>query len=199
MHDHLATRLEQASKQRPERSPNKPTAESAPASAALLHLQRTAGNAGTAALIAQRQEEERSPVKDVLASGGGRPLDAGIRQTMESRMGRDFGDVRIHTDGMASESARAVSAQAYTVGTNVVFQAGKYRPDTPTGQRVLAHELTHVVQQKAGPVAGTPAPGGIQLSDPSDRFEQEAERNADAVMGIQRKGAEDEEESEEPG
>jgi hypothetical protein len=141
-------------------------------------------------------EEESSPVTDVVGSGGGKPLDNDTCQLMETRMGQSFGDVRIHTDGKASESAKSVSAAAYTVGTDVVFQAGRYQPNTPTGQRMLAHELTHVVQQKAGPVAGTPAPGGIQLSDPSDRFEQEAERNADAVMNVQC-AEEDEEESEE--
>ena len=197
MHDHLEDSSDHVRKQGPERQSVQKT-EAGPGAAALLRLQRARGNAGTAELIAQRQEEEPSPVKDVLASGGGRPLDTGIRRAMESRMGQDFGDVRVHTGGQASESAKAVAAQAYTVGTDVVFQAGKYRPDTPTGQRMLAHELTHVVQQKAGPVAGTPGPGGIQLSDPSDRFEREAERNADTVMGVQRtEEHEEEKEAEE--
>src|SRR5207302_1843291 len=73
-------------------------------------------------------------------------------------------------------------AQAYTVGNDVVFQSGKYAPETPTGMHTLAHELTHVVQQKAGPVAGTPVGGGIRLSDPSDVFEQAADRNATAAI-----------------
>jgi hypothetical protein len=162
---------------------------------AVLHLQRTAGNAGVNAALAH-DDDEISPVKDVVGSGGGKPLDSETRSLMEARMGQSFGDVRIHTDGRASESAKGVDAAAYTVGTDVVFQSGRYQPNTPTGQRMLAHELTHVVQQKAGPVAGTPAPGGINLSDPSDRFEQEAERNADAVMKVQRV-EEDEEESQE--
>jgi len=196
MHDHLEDSTDHARRQRAERPSGPQRTEAGPGAAALLRLQRTVGNAGTAELIAPRQEEEPSPVKDVLAGSGGRPLDAGIRHAMESRMGHDFGDVRVHTGSQASESAKGLAAQAYTVGTDVVFQAGKYRPDTPAGQRMLAHELTHVVQQKAGPVAGTPAPGGIQLSDPSDRFEREAERNADTVMGVQR-AEEDEEETEE--
>jgi len=101
---------------------------------------------------------------------------------MESRFGEDFADVRIHTDGQASESARSVQANAYTVGTDVVFQGDNYAPGTDEGQRMLAHELTHVVQQRAGPVAGTTAQGGIKISDPGDPFEQAAERTADQVM-----------------
>ena len=103
---------------------------------------------------------------------------------MEERLGSDFTEVRIHTGGRADESARSIDALAYTVGSDVVFRSGQYAPDTPTGQRVLAHELTHVVQQKAGPVEGTPAPGGIRLSDPSDRFEQAAERAAAEAISV---------------
>src|SRR5205807_8096000 len=98
------------------------------------------------------------------------------------RFGSDFGDVRVHTDSKASESARAVSAQAYTVGSDIVFRSGTYAPETDAGKHMLAHELTHVVQQRSGPVDGTPAPGGIKISHPSDSFEQAAERNAGEVM-----------------
>ncbi|MGH8905071.1 MAG: DUF4157 domain-containing protein [Egibacteraceae bacterium] len=99
-----------------------------------------------------------------------------------SSHGHDFSDVRVHTDGKASESARSVQAHAYTVGNDVVFQGGQYSPETDAGKRMLAHELTHVVQQRSGPLDGTPAPGGIQVSDHSDTFERAAERSADQVM-----------------
>jgi hypothetical protein len=148
----------------------------------VLALQRTAGNATVSRLL---QEEPASPVRDVVGRGGGRPLEPEVRGLMERRLGADFGDVRVHTDHAASESARAISAQAYTVGSDVVFQSGRYQPASPGGQRMLAHELTHVVQQRSGPVDGTPAAGGISISDPSDRFEQAAERNADLVMARQ--------------
>jgi Domain of unknown function (DUF4157) len=170
------------------RGPRPSSAESASGvtseHAAVLRLQRTAGNAAVAQLLGDRghQEEEPSPVLDVIGSGGGQPLEPATRSLMEAHMGHSFGDVRVHTDTRATESARAVNAQAYTVGTNVVVQSDRYRPGTPEGDRLLAHELTHVVQQAAGPVSGTPAAGGIQLSDPSDSFEQAAERNADLVM-----------------
>jgi hypothetical protein len=145
----------------------------------VLALQRTVGNAGVTSLLAQ--DEERSPVRDVVESGGGEPLDRGTRSLMESRFDNDFGDVRVHTDARASDSAKSVNAHAYTVGSNVVFRSGNYDPQSEPGQRLLAHELTHVVQQRTGPVAGTPAPGGILLSDPSDAFEQAAERTADRM------------------
>jgi hypothetical protein len=147
--------------------------------AAVMHLQKTAGNATVSAAL---EEQEPSLVKDVVGSGGGTPIDNDTRGFMESRLGADFSDVRVHTDATASESARSVQAHAYTVGSDVVFQSGKYAPESDSGKRMLAHELTHVVQQRSGPVAGTPAPGGIQISNPSDRFEQAAESSADRVM-----------------
>jgi ribosomal protein L12E/L44/L45/RPP1/RPP2 len=143
----------------------------------VMGLQRAIGNAGTAELI----EQERSPVHDVIGSGGS-PMEPTIRADMESRLGHDFGGVRIHTDAAAHDSAKSVNAQAYTVGSDIVFQQGKYDPGSQSGQHVLAHELTHVVQQRSGPVDGTDAGGGVKVSDPSDRFEREAVANADRVM-----------------
>jgi Domain of unknown function (DUF4157) len=161
---------------------------------ALLHLQRSAGNGGVAQLLAEDQEAaDGSSVKDVVGRGGGQPLDDGLRTDMEGRFGTDFGGVRVHTDGQAAASAGAVNAHAYTVGNDIVFGGGRYDPASSTGQRTIAHELTHVVQQRSGPVDGTPAAGGIQLSNPADRFEQAAERNADRVMG-----AEDETDDQDP-
>src|SRR5947209_18017812 len=150
--------------------------------AAVMHLQKTAGNASVSAAL---EEQEASPVKDVVGAGGGTPLDGETRGFMESRLGADFSDVRVHTDARASESAQSVQAQAYTVGTDVVFQSGKYAPESDSGKRMLAHDLTHLVQQRSGPVAGTPAEGGIKISHPSDSFEQAAESSADRVMSAQ--------------
>jgi len=145
----------------------------------VLDLQRSAGNQGVTAAL---QDEEPSPVHDVVNSGGGQPLDPGVRADMEARLGHDFGDVRVHHDARAEDSAKAVNAHAYTVGSDIVFQRDRYDPSSETGRVTLAHELTHVVQQHSGPVDGTEAPGGIRLSDPSDRFEQEAAANAERVM-----------------
>lgn len=144
---------------------------------ALLRLQRQVGNAGTASLM----DEERSPVHDVVASGG-EPLDRDTKAEMEASLGQDFSDVRVHRDAAADASAQAVRAKAYTVGSHVVFQRDAYDPASDDGRHVLAHELTHVVQQRSGPVDGTEAPGGIKVSDPSDRFEREASDVADRVV-----------------
>jgi hypothetical protein len=101
---------------------------------------------------------------------------------MEGRLGADFSDVRIHNDGRAHESAKSVNAHAYTVGSNIVFQRDAYDPASTAGRTTLAHELTHVMQQRNGPVDGEAAPGGIRVSDPSDRFERAAVANAEHVM-----------------
>jgi hypothetical protein len=155
--------------------------------AGLLHLQRTAGNSGVAALVAQRRAagdddggEAASPVHDVVGSPGS-PLAPHVRADMEAAVGADFGDVQVHSDGAAAASARSVQAHAYTVGNHVVFGEGHYQPETPEGRHTLAHELAHVVQQRQGPVDGTAAAGGIKVSDPGDRFEREAESVAGRV------------------
>jgi Domain of unknown function (DUF4157) len=160
----------------------------------VLKLQRSAGNQGMAAAL---DDDEMSPVHDVINSAGGRPLEPDVRADMEARLGHDFGDVRVHSDARAEESARAVNARAYTVGSDIVFQRDSYDPSSVAGRTTLAHELTHVIQQRTGPVDGTTAPGGIRLSDPSDPFEREAAANAERVMAdketfVQRDEVEDE-------
>ena len=146
--------------------------------AGILGLQRAVGNSGVGAML----EEERSPVHDVVGSGGGSPLAPDVKGEMESRLGHDFSDVRVHNDSQAHESARSVNAHAYTVGSNVVFQRDSFDPSSSEGKTMLAHELTHVVQQRSGPVDGTSTGGGIKVSDPSDRFEREASANAERAM-----------------
>jgi len=146
----------------------------------LLALQRTAGNTAVAQLVSdERQSEEGgSPVLDVVGKGGGQVLPPELRTDMESRLGADFSSVRIHTDGRAAASAAAVQARAYTVGEEVVFGSGGLDASSSDGRRTLAHELTHVVQQRSGPVDGTPTGDGISVSDPSDRYERQAEQVA---------------------
>jgi Domain of unknown function (DUF4157)/DNA/RNA non-specific endonuclease len=110
-------------------------------------------------------DADSADVESVVRSSG-RPLDIETRRSMESRMGFDFGKVRVHTDARAAASARAMGARAYTVGSDVVFAAGRYAPQSAEGRRLLAHELTHVVQQtapahKPHPVV-RPAPRHVQ-------------------------------------
>jgi hypothetical protein len=100
---------------------------------------------------------------------------------MERRLGHDLSSVRMHTGAAAEASARAMGADAYTVGENIVMRGHAYQPNTAAGRRMLAHELVHVIQQRLAPVSGVPAPGGIRLSEPSDPFEREADRVAEQV------------------
>lgn len=95
---------------------------------------------------------EATPVSvdDTLVRAG-RPLEPTLRDTMERRFGYDFSRVRVHTDADAAQSAHDVHAHAYTVGQNIVFGMGKYAPYTHTGQRLLAHELVHTLQQSVAP------------------------------------------------
>lgn len=89
-----------------------------------------------------------------MVPAGGGPLDAVTRAWMEPRFGADFGGVRVHEGAAAASHAASVSARAYTVGEHLVFGAGQYQPASESGRRLLAHELAHVVQQRAGKVGG---------------------------------------------
>lgn len=87
------------------------------------------------------------PIVHEVLSSSGRPLDHATRNFFEPRFGHDFGNVRVHADTRAAESARAVGALAYTVGDHIAFGPGRYSPQTPAGEHLLSHELVHVVQQ----------------------------------------------------
>jgi len=100
-----------------------------------------------------------SIVHDVLGSSG-QPLEQSTREFMESRFGHDFGGVRVHITAKASESARALNALAYTVGRDIVFSNNQYQPGTTSGRKLLAHELTHVIQQSLNVVRQKPVPAG---------------------------------------
>jgi outer membrane protein OmpA-like peptidoglycan-associated protein len=107
---------------------------------------------------------------------GGKPIEPSVRFAAERTYGRDLKDVRIHTDSEAANSADALHARAYASGRDIVFGAGAYAPGSSEGQRLIAHELAHVVQQSGGTSAG--------LSTPSDSFERAADSAADhAVRG----------------
>lgn len=159
----------------------------------ILRLHSAIGNRAVQRLI---EESLAAPADDDLAfeqtassmvlevlNTPGEPLDAGVRELMEETFDADFSGVRVHTDASAAHSAKAIRAHAYTSGSDLVFADGRYAPTTSEGQKLLAHELTHVVQQSAGPVAGTPtADGALSISDPLDSFEQEAEGLARRVI-----------------
>jgi hypothetical protein len=122
--------------------------------------------------------ETAPPIVHETLSSPGQPLDAGTRAFMERRFGHDFSRVRIHTDARAVESARAVNALAYTVGRDVVLGGERYTTSTLPGMRLLAHELTHVVQQERGESVPTSA-----FADAS--LEQSAEKSAQQITGAE--------------
>ncbi len=88
------------------------------------------------------------PIMEKVLRSPGQALDAQTRAFAESRFEHDFSGVRVHVDTAAAASARAVNARAYTIGHNIVFGAGQYAPQTTTGQKLLLHEMAHVLQQR---------------------------------------------------
>ena len=119
----------------------------------------------------------------IPADSAGEPLDRQTREFMEPHFRSDFSDVRVHTDPRAAQSADALAADAYTTGRDIYFAAGKYAPSSPEGQHLIAHELTHTVQQHNGetPVAASRA-GGVLVGDVADPLEAEAEDAADVIV-----------------
>lgn len=130
---------------------------------------RPLATAGPDHLVQRKAETATSqavPDSFTQSLGPGRPLDAATRVFFEPRFGQDFSHVRVHTDARAAESARSVNALAYTVGRDVVFGEGHYAPGTSVGRRLLAHELTHVVQQQGrlGAIQRQPAAAPAKAS-----------------------------------
>ncbi len=128
--------------------------------------------------------ESPAIVEEVLKTPG-RPLDRNTRTFFEQRMGHDFGAVRVHTDPTAAASASAVRSHAYTVGSDLVFSAGRYAPGSTYGDHLLAHELAHVVQQ-----TGTSRRTGIlPIASSGSGLEREAEgaaRHATTASAMRR-------------
>jgi uncharacterized protein DUF4157 len=136
---------------------------------------RTAAGLQRAGINAAPLNEVPSAVHEVLGSPG-QSLDAATRNSMESRFGHDFSQVRVHTGEQAAQSTQAVNALAFTVGKDIVFGAGQYAPSTQTGSKLLAHELAHTIQQ-----SGRTSQNISRISQPGDAHEQEADRVAEQV------------------
>jgi hypothetical protein len=134
-------------------------------------LQRKATN--------QAEPSAVPPIMHEVLRSPGQPLDADPRVFMERRFGHDFSRVRVHTDSRAVESAQAVNALAYTVGEDIVFGEDRYSPLTRHGRQLLAHELTHVVQQQAV------SPELVASPDAGNSAEREAEAVASGIAGSQ--------------
>jgi outer membrane protein OmpA-like peptidoglycan-associated protein len=126
------------------------------------------------------QHSEVPPIVHEVLRSPGHPLDAAPRAFFEPRFGHNFGEVRVHTDAQAAESARAVNALAFTVGRDVVFAEGRYQPATHEGRKLVAHELTHVIQQASDAPHSIAA--FLEIGDSFDPAEREANAAADRIM-----------------
>jgi hypothetical protein len=144
---------------------------------------RSAANPPSAAahVVVQRASTfgPSSPVAAAPITDAGGPLDSATRTEMETGFGRDFGDIRVHDDARAHDQARSLGARAYTAGDHIVFGEGAYRPETPRGQALIAHELAHSVQQDGVQMkANGPLPASAD-----GELEAQADRAAQVVIG----------------
>lgn len=147
-------------------------------------LQRRLGNSYVQRAVSlARQAAAPGPVEPEVeagissARGGGQPLQANLRAGMEGSFGADFSAVRVHTDGRADALNRSLSARAFTTGQDIFFSQGAYNPASSGGQELIAHELTHVVQQ-----GGSPVQARLTLGAPDDQYEREANTTARQVV-----------------
>lgn len=151
--------------------------------AAVSRLGSAMGNRGLSRAITQMRDGEgilpgglvHPDVEAAIAvaSGRGNQLHTGVAEQVGGTYGQPLGDVRVHHDDHAAALSRAVSARAFTVGHDIFFGAGEYRPESTGGRELLAHELAHVVQQR-----GAPNTGSLMVSQPGDTLEREAEAAA---------------------
>jgi hypothetical protein len=172
---------------------NKDTTKHPPGTAseppsALASLQQQVGNRAVQRLLAQRSGgDNTSPFEldDETATrinrerSGGQTLDSGVQAQMADTTGHDFSEVKVHTSPESDQLNRQIGAKAFTTGQDVFFRDGAYQPNSSSGQELIAHELTHVVQQSSGAVGGS---GGMMVNAPGDAFEQEADAVAKAAM-----------------
>lgn len=151
----------------------------------VTQMQRTVGNATVQRFLAQRSGQGPSAVDDETAStihshrGSGQTLDDGIANKAGAVMGQDFSGVNVHTDNTADNLSRNLGAVAFTTGNDIFFRSGAYNPKSSDGQKLISHELTHVVQQGAS----TPSvQSKMTVNDPNDQYEKEADSVAEQVM-----------------
>jgi uncharacterized protein DUF4157 len=134
----------------------------------VLSISRAAGHEGEGADLEQKIQRER---------GAGQMLDYSVKRQMESAFQADFGNVRVHNDPRANDLSRNVDARAFTTGNDIFFGRGEYNPGSSAGRELIAHELTHVVQQE-----GPAVKPKLDVSQPGDSSELEADQVARAVM-----------------
>ncbi len=167
----------------------------------LATLQQQIGNRAVARALAQRSGDSPAELDDETAArinrarSEGQPLDSAIGSELGAAFGQDLSGVRVHTSPEADSLSRALNARAFTSGRDIFFRSGAYEPHSTSGQQLIAHEVTHVVQQRVGAV---PSAERMTVNPPGDIFEQEADAAASALAGglspIQRQSEEEEEE-----
>lgn len=187
-----------------------PQKENAPVSAdplagrldatAVQQMQQTVGNTAVQRYLAQRSGSGPTEIDDDTSNainqqrGSGHGLDDGMAAKAGATMGQDFSGVKIHTDSQADQLSHQLGAKAFTTGNDIFFRAGEYNPASSDGQTLIAHELTHVVQQGA---SAPSVQGKMAVNDPNDQYEAEADHVAETVMA-QPDDLQRQEEEEEP-
>lgn len=147
--------------------------------AAVLRLQRQAGNRAVQRLLVQRSSADGFDLDEATAGridrarGSGQPLDGVLQQQMGDHMGYDFSRVRVHTGPESDALNQQLSARAFTTGQDIFLRSGDYSPGSSSGRELIAHELSHVVQQGTGRVTGSGS--GMTVRPAGDAFEQEAD------------------------
>jgi hypothetical protein len=171
-------------------------ARTQPSSSGVAELHRHIGNQAVQRLLAQRSSDGATKLDDETASrierarGGGQPLEGNVGAQMSQAMGVDLSEVNVHTSPEANELNQQLGAKAFTTGQDIFFRSGAYAPHSTAGQELIAHELTHVVQQGSGTVKGG---NGMTVGAPGDAHEQQADATARAVTqaGVQRQEEEE--------
>jgi hypothetical protein len=164
-------------------SARRPEPQTEEPAAPLYELASNVGNRAFSETIAREAAgvlpggEVHPAVQNTISTtrGGGASLDAGVQDRFSDSLG-DLSDVRVHTDDTADRLNRSVSARAFATGTDVYFAKGEYSPGSADGDRLIAHELAHVVQQR-----GAPSSGPLTVSQPGDALESEADSVADHI------------------
>ena len=174
-------------KSKADQTPDKQAAEGNSLAAGLTHLQQQVGNQAVQRLLAQRSGDGAFTLDDETtgrinqARGGGQALDSTLQTQMGEQMGHDFNDVRVHTSGESDALNQELGAKAFTTGRDIFFKEGAYQPGSSSGQELIAHELTHVVQQSSGLVGGG---SQMTVNAPDDAYEQEADAVAKSVTEV---------------
>jgi hypothetical protein len=149
-------------------------------------LQQIIGNRAVQRMLVQRSGDGNFELDDDTANhinrerSSGQSLDSTVQARMSEATGHDFSSVKVHTGPESHALNESLSAKAFTTGSDIFFREGAYDPGSSSGQELLAHELTHVVQQSSGRVGG--GGGRMRVNAPGDTYEQEADSVARSVM-----------------